>query len=119
MTGHDISGSLVDVCTACAGVWIEWFDGEPNVLAGLLPPGSTAAHPPGQMLCPACKTRLDETGYPDESSEARVHRCGHCVGTFVTADGLATLARAGAPVREDDEDTFLSWLISRLKVWQT
>jgi hypothetical protein len=81
---------LVDVCGACSGLWIDWFDGEAHAVAaqvGALPHGTGGAVR-GAAACPRCHRPL----VPTMHGPASVLRCGECAGTFVPRVSFEALA---------------------------
>lgn len=114
MTVEHTGECEVDVCSSCGGVFIEWFDGDPSQVAQSVRRGDGPSGPLGQLRCPVCQVALEETGYPEPDSEARVYRCGECAGTFVHANGVAALGRAGAPDRASEAPSLWAWLGQKL-----
>lgn len=111
----------VDVCGACGGVWIDWFDGEiravtSEALSGepreLRPsdPDSLRNETRAMGACPRCtrqlvaerylvKTQYIE-GQSTQETGADLLRCEECAGAFVSrtaAETLATLPAAEEP----------------------
>ncbi len=102
----------VDVCGACQGIWIDWFDGEigevtRDVLAMKMPVGGAASELRNEVRalggCPRChgmqlvveryvlkrqpaigKVETQQTG-------AELMRCEHCAGSFVSATSASLL----------------------------
>lgn len=121
MTAHHISEAEVDVCNACGGMWVDWFDGEvkkvaTEVLAGETerlsrptpPTSSLRAEAVATGACPRCTRQLaieryvvkterkegDETKVLVTQTGADLLRCEECAGVFVpraSATLLATL----------------------------
>ena len=105
----------VDVCTACYGVWIEWFDGEIPRVAASIPPPSRRPDPPtpGRWKCPAC---LRELVHEPGPSGATVARCGECAGAFVTRASILVLQdHAAAPPTADEPPTLLERIAALLR----
>lgn len=82
MEDHAASDAVVDVCSDCHAVWIDWFDGDIATVAGdvhvskAIPANVTDKHP-----CPRCRTelvseRLYQTG-------PYIFRCADCSGVLV------------------------------------
>jgi Zn-finger nucleic acid-binding protein len=111
MEEREAEEALVDVCPACKGLWIEWFDGELGKVAREMPPMSfpTAATRTPQNGCPSCKRALYEE-VAIQRPYVTVARCGECAGAFVTReafDVLAAHAHADDEPPPDDEERSL------------
>ena len=120
MTIEQLDEADVDVCNACQGVWIDWFDGELRAVATETvrkelvgrptDPGSARNEPAATGACPRCTRQLVAEKYvvaeivPSSSADSaagpsRINRteidllrCGECAGAFVTRDGAVSLA---------------------------
>lgn len=92
-------GVHVDVCNDCAGVWIDWMDGELEHVGAKvpLPSRATAAGSGGDGGCPLCATPLEA----DAIGEVSIARCGSCAGAWIAHPSLVAL-RAG--ISDDDTD---------------
>ena len=91
MAVRDAKGTSVDVCPACGGLWLDWFDGDPVRLARRVadePRVQQAKHEEGR--CPRCLVPLA----PEEFREVgpQVYRCGQCFGLFVPGAAVELLA---------------------------
>lgn len=99
----------VDICDACGGVWIDWFDGELHAVAAeteaarnerqsssprtgaAIPTGPTgSATAPATGSCPRCMRSLaaDIYRFPDAArgeliDHVEILRCEECAGSFV------------------------------------
>jgi len=95
-----VPSAEVDVCDACGGLWVDWFDGEVHTLAaeaeaarvdrGTVPPGFTVPARGGSGACPRCQRALATELYrfADASDDELVSgvellRCTECAGSFV------------------------------------
>jgi len=119
MHGEMTSSGTVDVCAACGGIWVDWFDGDVQSIASEtealrvergtpLPPPSDLAARPGTMRCPRCDRTLGPELY--RFADAReselitgveVERCAECAGAFVprgSAHLLLDRRNEGPPV---------------------
>ncbi len=94
----------VDVCPACAGVWVDWFDGAiaevSRAVESHRPAGSSRPLP--QHTCPRCTAPLiHELSGGDAAQgalgEPWVERCGECGGAFVPKEAVGLFATAPAP----------------------
>lgn len=101
MRAEIVPSAEVDVCGACGGVWIDWFDGAIDTLAveaesalverGTPPPGIAKTVPErGTRACPRCQRALvpDMHRFVDARDDELVTgvellRCSECVGSFV------------------------------------
>jgi hypothetical protein len=107
----------VDVCTACGGMWVDWFDGEVRHVATsvLAREGSRAPPPPPSLrneavatgACPRCMRQLAVERYVvrvavgprtgertsvSQTTGADLLRCEECAGVFVPRTSAALLA---------------------------
>jgi Zn-finger nucleic acid-binding protein len=119
MTQKTLGEAEVDVCNACGGLWVDWFDGEVrNIATEALSHPSHAPMPPGQHnepraigACPRCTRQLARERYvikaavkatdPKDGSDnvtvaqetgAELLRCEECAGAFVSRTSAETLA---------------------------
>lgn len=85
----------IDVCGTCGGVFFEFFDGLPNVLARAtskhrsLPRRATVVSAPAP--CPDCQLPMDRVRFGE--SALLLLRCPGCMGLFATVDEARDLAR--------------------------
>ena len=105
----------VDVCSACGGIWVDWFDGEHRAETTEVLATGPAARPsaPPEMrnearatgACPRCARQLVSerfvVGGPGSGSGegraslatgAELLRCEGCAGAFVSATSAQVLA---------------------------
>lgn len=119
MTAHHISEAEVDVCNACGGLWVDWFDGEvkkvaTEVLAGeserlsrpSAPTSSLRAEAVATGACPRCTRQLaieryvivtekregEEKKVVKQQTGADLMRCEECAGVFVSRASASLLA---------------------------
>lgn len=88
------------VCDACGGTWIDWFDGEVQAIAveqeaarasrGTPLPGRSGDTPGGTGACPRCTRPLvpELSRFPDATDDdpltgVDLLRCPECAGAFV------------------------------------
>lgn len=99
MRAEPVPSAEVDVCDACGGLWIDWFDGDVSTLAAEaeaarvdrgtpIPSGPPVG---GSGICPRCVRQLvaDDYKFPDaQEGELIDHvellRCTECAGSFVS-----------------------------------
>jgi hypothetical protein len=118
---RDADGTIVDVCPACAGLWIDWFDGDPSTLAREIAPLDPAPAPvdaASGAACPRCNHGLVEERYA--GSGPRVLRCGDCAGAFVPRASYDELAALAPPVdrgADSPEPSTLTRLVAALRRW--
>lgn len=120
MTIEPLDEADVDVCNACHGVWIDWFDGELRAVATETvrkelvgrptDPGSSRNEPAATGACPRCTRQLVAEKYvlaevvpasldgsgPSKTTTNRTEidllRCEECAGAFVTRDAAISLS---------------------------
>jgi Zn-finger nucleic acid-binding protein len=86
--------AVVDVCTECHAVWIDWFDGDIATVASEIEVVRTIpAHVSDKHPCPRCRTelvseRLYQTG-------PFVLRCSDCSGVLVPSAVLKDVVELG------------------------
>ena len=100
MRCESVPSAEIDVCDACGGLWVDWFDGEVHTLAaeaeaarvdrGTPLPGIAAQPRGGSGACPRCLRALSPELYrfADASEDELVSgvelfRCSECAGSFV------------------------------------
>jgi Zn-finger nucleic acid-binding protein len=105
MEDRAASDAVVDVCTECHAVWIDWFDGDIATVASdvqvtkTIPARVSDKHP-----CPRCRIelvseKLYETG-------PYVYRCSDCSGVLIPSAVLDEVVALGpAEQHLDTEDT--------------
>ncbi len=115
---QQVGDAMIDVCPACGGIWVDWFDGELSAVLRHTPPVEGARLPdrPGHGQCPRCNCPLAEEGYLQ--SKAAILRCGDCSGAFVPRIAAHAIARVNpehkGPPPADDA---LSRLAAVLQRW--
>jgi Zn-finger nucleic acid-binding protein len=95
------TSASLEVCDACEGVWIDWFEGEVHAVAAEheaarlergtpLPSRPSAPPTSGSRACPRCTHLLatEHLRFPDAKaydliSGVEVMRCAECAGAFV------------------------------------
>jgi Zn-finger nucleic acid-binding protein len=112
-----VGGAIIDVCRACAGIWVDWLDGELTEVAQATPiPPAAGVAGGGSMACPRCQRPLDSEGYLE--TDATVLRCGECAGAFVPRAGMAILVNARRPGTGGGAgETGLSKLVALIRRW--
>jgi Zn-finger nucleic acid-binding protein len=98
-----VPSAEVDVCDACGGLWIDWFDGEVHTVAaeaeaaregggwGAVSMSRASSVPgAGSGACPRCHQALrpEQYRFTDAKNEELVSgvelfRCSDCAGCFV------------------------------------
>jgi Zn-finger nucleic acid-binding protein len=102
-----VPSAEVDICDACGGLWIDWFDGEVQTLAieaeaarverGTPPPGmlpnaraNNMQSGGGASACPRCMRQLEQELFQfSDATEGELVtgvellRCSECAGSFV------------------------------------
>jgi Zn-finger nucleic acid-binding protein len=120
MSAELIGDAEVDVCTACGGMWVDWFDGEvrqiaTSVLAGEAARSSRATPPTSSLrnenvatgACPRCTRQLAVERYVvkvdvgprgaerrsvSTTTGADLLRCEECAGVFVPRTSASLFA---------------------------
>lgn len=121
MTIEALAECEVDVCSACGGIWIDWFDGEvrrvaSDVLAGEAERASRPSAPTSSLrneavatgACPRCTRQLVVERYVVKTevrssdggermtvateTGAELSRCEECAGVFVPRTSASLLA---------------------------
>lgn len=117
MNAEQIGEAEVDVCTACGGMWVDWFDGEVrHVATEVLAIESRPMAPASVGLrnemfatgaCPRCTRQLaveryvvrvavgpatSERNSVSTTTGADLLRCEECAGVFVPRTSAALLA---------------------------
>ncbi len=113
----NVGESIIDVCPACQGIWVDWFDGDLVQMVRGAPPGGGPAAPDGRgtSACPRCRRELGWESY--QASGAQVLRCADCAGVFVPGTSIrALVARAGSSAEHAPQDAF-SKLAMALERW--
>lgn len=95
MEARSAGQAAVDVCGACAGLWIDWFDGEIATLTRRaklpIPPARATDEPSRDQRCPRCRGALTLEALGQ--SRLAALRCGECAGVFVPRDVAAEIER--------------------------
>jgi Zn-finger nucleic acid-binding protein len=79
----EVGDAIIDVCPGCAGIWVDWFDGDLVVMVRGAPavPGARLPERAGSAGCPRCHRPLAGEQYME--SKAEILRCEDCAGAFV------------------------------------
>ncbi len=104
MEDRAANDAVVDVCTECHAVWIDWFDGDIATIASDVQVVKTIpAHVADKHPCPRCRTELvSEKLY---NKGPHVMRCADCSGVLVPSVALDEVVAIGpADHRTDVED---------------
>lgn len=119
-----VGEAVIDVCPACAGIWVDWFDGDLAEMARASDAAPTRAIAPrGAPTCPRCQLGLDEelhAGLRSEDGErvtgggAVILRCAECAGAFVPGASVRLLASA-PPSADDLPQSFWGKLLAVLR----
>jgi Zn-finger nucleic acid-binding protein len=126
MTGQSVGDAEVDVCGACGGIWVDWFDGEVREVASRVAESGVAtsgrASDPGMShneahaigACPRCTRQLVAERYVAKTivtgakghkrtetvTGAELMRCEDCSGAFVSRTSLEVLASLSPEIEE-------------------
>jgi hypothetical protein len=105
----------VDRCPSCAGIFLEFFDGEPSALSRGLRAATTPSGRPsvsGPLRCPDCIQPMVRRAYLGHGPE--LARCEGCLAIFLTPAEASELARLELPPEPPQPEP--SWL-ERLLGW--
>jgi Zn-finger nucleic acid-binding protein len=97
MEARTLKDATVDVCPACKGLWIDWFEGELAHVAHEVAPLSIPRAPVPTVqaaTCPPCRRPLVPQAY---LGVPFLWRCGECGGTFVPRVSFEALAELRPP----------------------
>ena len=112
MRPEAVPSAEVDICDACGGLWLDWFDGDVPTLAAEAERAQVdrgtpipAAPPQGPGICPRCVRALvaDTYRFPDAApgeliDHVELLRCTECAGSFVSRSSAHLLLdRATTP----------------------
>lgn len=119
MTAQHIAEAEVDVCNACGGMWVDWFDGEVKKVASEVlrgegerlsrpsaPTSSLRAEAMATGACPRCTRQLvveryvvvtekregNEKKVVKQQTGADLMRCEECAGVFVSRSSAGLLS---------------------------
>jgi Zn-finger nucleic acid-binding protein len=89
----NVGDAVIDVCPACGGIWVDWFDGELVEMVRGAPPASSAplSERGGRHECPRCQRPLASERYLE--SNAEILRCADCAGAYVPRGSAQAVAR--------------------------
>lgn len=91
MAARDTDGARVDVCAACGGLWLDWFDGDPVRLARRVPKARVVQEGDStEGRCPRCRVPLEAEEFREAGP--RVYRCGVCFGLLIPGDAVELIA---------------------------
>ncbi len=97
------SSEPVDVCHACGGVFIDWFDGEVRDIVATLDaqPAAVGAKSlpglPAVTTCPRCNAPMAHVA---GEWGAFIGRCGECFGSFVPRTSFEAIVSAIPPSQQ-------------------
>lgn len=110
------AGVVVDVCDDCGTVFLEYFDGEPAMLAraldGSMPRRKAALESSTAAKCPDCDIELELRPYLEEGPS--VYRCGGCLAVVATRAQLLRLAQFRVAPDREAQASFLTKLLRLL-----
>lgn len=113
MEPRAIDDAVVDLCPACGGLWVDWFDGELRAVAISVGPLALATTPiePRPEGCPRCRRPLS----PEEWGRGAIEllRCAECAGAFVPRASLDDIVASGSEEPDSAWSRLLA-LIARL-----
>ncbi len=92
-----LSGSTVDACPKCRGLWVDWYDGE--LLSVVKETAPLSFRPVVTMdredaKCPRCTQPLTAEMW---NGAAVLYRCADCAGCFVPRESFTSLMELDLP----------------------
>lgn len=92
-----LSGSTVDTCARCRGLWVDWFDGE--LVAVVKETAPLSMRPPFEFdptkaHCPRCAQVLTPESV---NGTILLLRCSDCAGCFVPREAFTAIMELEAP----------------------
>lgn len=111
----------IDLCPECSGVFLDFFDGDPSILARTLrshlnddslAPGFR--HFSDKIACPDCEATLNSSLYGGNGPS--LFRCPTCAGVFLTKRQFRELAAYEETAYSDEhEDDWFSKLVAAIR----
>jgi Zn-finger nucleic acid-binding protein len=91
--------TTIDVCEACLGAWVDWFDGDLRAVAAeaiLHAPRPTMDRPSRNEVvaigaCPRCTRQLVPQRY-ERATGVELLRCEDCMGAFLSRPNAEALS---------------------------
>ncbi len=119
------------VCDACDGLWIDWFDGEVSAIAvekeaarverGTPPPPRASEPPAGPSACPRCARMLIAELYrfadateDDLITGVELLRCPECAGAFVPRGSAHLLLERSLEVKTQSPMAAIRQLVRQM-----
>lgn len=113
MESSPIEDAVIDHCLECAGIWVDWFDGDlPGVIRQVSAARGPRAPGRGSGSCPRCQRPL-EGEHVSGSVGYGIFRCGECAGTFIPRGSFDAVI--AAPQGSPEKAGALARLIAVLK----
>ena len=113
MESSPIKDAVIDRCLECAGIWVDWFDGDlPGVTRQVSAARAARAPGKGSGSCPRCQRPL-EGEHVSGSVSSGIFRCGECAGTFIPRGSFEAVV--ATPQRSPEKEGPLARLIGILK----
>jgi Zn-finger nucleic acid-binding protein len=102
MEQRTLEGAMVDTCTQCRGLWVDWFDGELVAVVKETAPLSFRApvELPESGACPRCARTL---AFETFAGHVVLLRCADCGGCFVPRASFNVLLDLDARTDADEE----------------
>jgi Zn-finger nucleic acid-binding protein len=113
----EVADAVIDVCAACGGIWVDWFDGDLVEMVRGAPAldGVAAPERAGTSACPRCQRPLEWERYQD--SRAEILRCADCAGAFVPRSSVGAIVSLAGPGAERPPLDPMSKLALVLQRW--
>ena len=114
---EQVGDAIIDVCDACGGIWVDWFDGDLVTMVRSAHIVASGGIPDrrGDATCPRCRSALSWEHYQEGRGE--VLRCSDCAGAFVPRTSVPAIVALAAAGTERAPLDALSRLASVLQRW--
>jgi Zn-finger nucleic acid-binding protein len=111
-----VGEAVIDVCPACGGIWVDWFDGDLDEMVRGAPTAAAGrGEGAGKGECPRCSLPLADERYLEGRTE--IQRCGECAGAFVPRDAAKAIVEGGSAPPAPDALSRLAAVLQRWFGW--
>lgn len=114
---QQVGEAIIDVCPACGGIWVDWFDGElDEMVRGAPAVAAGRGEGAGKGECPRCNAPL--AGELHLDGVTKIRRCGDCAGAFVPRDAAKAIVDAVSAPPAPDALSRLAAVLQRWFGWE-